>query len=117
GWRRVRSIIGCISMSSAATALLLSLACDDAELASVVITCAFFLMMLQIASWWGASGDISGRHTAALFGLMNSMGVIGGAGAQLFFGWMADVQKAKGLSGRAQWDPALYYFVVVLFIG
>jgi sugar phosphate permease len=117
GWRRVRSIIGCFSMSTAATALLLSLACNNAVLAAFVITIAFFLMMLQIATWWGAAGDISGRHTATLFGLMNSMGVIGGAGAQIFFGWMADVQKKKGLSGRAQWDPALYYFVAVLFVG
>ena len=115
--KRSRSWVGLFSMGSAGLALLASLFCDDPFVACYVIALAFLLMMLQIASWWGAVADISGNHNATLFGLMNSMGVIGGAGAQIFFGWMADVQEAKGLSGRAQWDPALYYFVVMLFVG
>ena len=52
-----------------------------------------------------------------LFGLMNSMGILGGAGAQLFVGWMADLKGSQGFSGRDQWDPALFYFVAVLFAG
>ena len=82
-----------------------------------MIALSFLVMMLLIASWWGVVSDISGGHTATLFGLMNSMGVIGGAGSQLLCGAMAKANKKLGLSGREQWDPALYYFVIVLFIG
>jgi ACS family glucarate transporter-like MFS transporter len=115
--RRTRSWIGAVSMISAAAALLGSLACDDVTAAALMIALAFFLMQLMIASWWGAVSDISGRHVATLFGLMNSTGVIGGAAAQIFFGWMADAKEAEGFSGRAQWDPALIYFVAALAAG
>lgn len=117
GKKRSRSLIGFVGLSLAGLALLASLWCESASGASIVIALAFFLLMSQIASWWGVVGDISGPHTATLFGLMNSMGIIGGMGAQVFFGWMADEKKAEGFSGRAQWDPALYYFVAVLFLG
>ena len=117
GRKRSRSWVGCFSMASAGLALLGAISCDDSEWASYMIAFAFLLMMLQIPSWWGAVSDISGNHNATLFGLMNSMGVIGGAAAQIFFGWMADAKQAQGLSGRAQWDPALYYFVAMLFVG
>ncbi len=117
GRRRARSWIGALAMIAAGMVLLGSLQCDHPTTAAVVIGIGFLLMMLQVASWWGAVGDISGRHMATLFGLMNSLGVVGGMGAQIYFGWMADVQKAKGLSGRAQWDPALYDAVIVLCVG
>jgi ACS family glucarate transporter-like MFS transporter len=117
GRRRTRSWIGAAAMLASAAALFGSLACEDVTAAALVIALAFFLMQLMIASWWGAVSDISGRHVATLFGLMNSMGVIGGAAAQIFFGWMADVKKSQGLSGRAQWDPALVYFVAALAAG
>jgi len=115
--KRSRSMLGAIAMALAALALLASIYIDNSWLASWTISLAFFLSMMQIATWWGAVADISGDHVATLFGLMNSMGIFGAVGAQIFFGWMADEMKARGLSGRAQWDPALYYFVAALLIG
>ena len=117
GRKRTRSMIGFASMGLAGLAVLASLGCADVEAAGYVLSLAFFLMMLQIASWWGAVADISGPHTATLFGLMNSMGVIGGAGAQKFTGWLVRTNKDHGLAGRAQWDPTLYFFVAALMAG
>jgi MFS transporter, ACS family, glucarate transporter len=117
GNRRVRSLIGMSAMGLSALALFGSLFCDDVSWACTLVAIAFFLSMSQIATWWGVVGDISGQHVAALFGLMNSMGIVGGVAAQVFFGSMAKAKKELGLSGRDQWDPALYYFVVVLLLG
>ena len=115
--KRSRSAIGASALFLSGLMLLSSLAFEDAVWGSVVIASAFFLMMLSIASWWGVVSDISGKHTATLFGLMNSLGVFGGGGSQYFAGWLADYNGRQGLSGRAQWDPALYWMVGVLFVG
>ncbi len=115
--KRSRSVIGVASLLFSAAALLTSLAMESAVWASVVIALAFLLGMLSIASWWGVVSDISGKHTATLFGLMNSLGVFGGGGSQYFAGWLADFNAERGLSGRAQWDPALYVMVGVLLLG
>jgi len=117
GSRRSRSLIGAVTLSLAGLALWVSISRDRALWASLVTALAFFLSMLPIASWWGAVSDISGKHVATLFGLMNSMGIVGGIGSQIFFGRMADENAAMGLSRRAQWDPAFYYYVAVLFLG
>lgn len=64
--------------------------------------------------WWSCTIGISGRHVGALFGLMNSMGVVGGALAQYIPGALADSLKAQGYSGRDQWDPIFYINLGVL---
>ena len=115
--KRSRSIIGATALFVSAIMLLGSLSFESAVATSVAIAVAFFLMMLSIASWWGVVSDISGKHTATLFGLMNSLGVFGGGGSQYFAGWLADFNKGRGLSGRDQWDPALYCMVGVLVVG
>ncbi|MCE9533242.1 MAG: MFS transporter [Planctomycetes bacterium] len=117
GKKRSRSYIGSTALFSASMALLVATHCESTLLFSLIVSLAFFLMMTQIATWWGAVSDISGMHMGTLFGLMNSMGVVGGIGAQVFFGWMADKKSKQGFTGRAQWDPALDYFVMALILG
>ena len=74
-------------------------------------------MHLQLAAWWGVVTEISGPRLGALFGLMNSMGVPGAVGSQLFLGCFADWLHDLGYSGRAQWDPAFYIYAAVLAVG
>jgi sugar phosphate permease len=115
--RRTRCWIGAASMASAAVILVLSIYLEDPRSAAVITAIAFFCMMMQIASWWGAVADISGPHVATLFGLCNSLGVIGAIASQLFFGAFADWRKEMGYLGRERWDPAFYIYGVVLLIG
>ena len=42
------------------------------------------------------------------------VGVMGALVSQGFVGFFADAQKARGLSGRAQWDPLFDVYVCVL---
>jgi hypothetical protein len=37
--------------------------------------------------------------------------------SQFFFGWFGDYQKARGLVGRDQYDPAMWVYAGVLLLG
>lgn len=81
--------------------------------ATMSCVCAF----VTLPNWWSCAIGISGRHVGALFGLMNTMGVIGGMGSQYFFGRFTDWRKAQGYEGRAQWDPAFYVDIGIILFG
>lgn len=115
--RWTRSGIGGGVFFLAALAELASIYVDSAFAASFCMTLACMAGHAHVASWWGVTGDIAGKHLGALFGLMNSLGFFGGVMSQLFFGRFADWRESLGYSGRAQWDPAIYLYAVVLMIG
>lgn len=117
GRRRIRSAIGSFAMTISGILLLVSIVFDSPFITSLFIAAAYFTMMSMISSWWGAVNDISGQHVGTLFGLVNSMGIVGGISAQIFPGWVADANAKLGLSGRPQWDPILFYLAGILFIG
>jgi hypothetical protein len=48
---------------------------------------------------------------------MNGMGGVGAMSSQFFFGWFGDYQKARGLTGRDQYDPAMWVYAAVLLLG
>lgn len=82
---------------------------------SAALACA--LSQMQVANWWSVVMAISGRHLGTLFGLMNSMGVIGAFLSPIFFGKFADWRGAQGFTGRPQWDPAYFLYAGVLLTG
>jgi len=101
----------------AATGILASIGTDSTLGASIFVALACFGVQLQVPAWWASATQVSGRHLGALFGLMNMMGAVGGIASPIFFGSSADRLKSLGFSGRAQWDPALYVYVVVALVG
>jgi sugar phosphate permease len=112
-----RRVIGCGALTLAAAALLIGVQCDSPVDAALWTSLACLSAQLQIASWWGVIGDISGKHLGALFGLMNSLGVPGAFASQVFLGHLTDWLGARGYTGRAQWDPAFYAIAWVLLLG
>jgi sugar phosphate permease len=112
-----RRLIGAGGLSLASIALCSSIYCDSPVVAASFTATAALSAQLAIASWWIVTTEISGKHLGALFGLVNSMGFPGSLGSQLFFGWFADWQHDRGLTGRAQWDPAFYVYAAVLLTG
>ncbi len=109
--------IGFVALGSAGLAMAGSIGCDSPWLAAGCCTWACFAIHVQLAAWWGVVTEISGKHLGALFGLMNSLGVPGAAGSQLFLGRFVDWLKGLGHSGREQWDPAFYIYAGVLMVG
>jgi MFS transporter, ACS family, glucarate transporter len=97
--------------------ILASIWTDSTVVASAFVAVAAFGVQLQLPSWWATATQVSGRHLGALFGMMNMMGGAGRFVAQLFVGGFADWRASLGYSGRAQWDPGLYLFVVIAMIG
>jgi ACS family glucarate transporter-like MFS transporter len=87
------------------------------EATTLLFAVAFFALNIQLAAWWAAVPDVAGPHVGALFGLLNSMGIAGGAVSPLFMGWIADQRKAQGFLGREQWDPAFWVYAGVMLLG
>jgi MFS family permease len=101
----------------ATLAILASIRIDTTTTAAVCLAVAAFGLQLALPSWWAVATVITGRNVGALFGLMNMFGSVGRIAANAWVGAMADWRKSLGYTGRAQWDPALYGFVIAALIG
>jgi MFS family permease len=112
-----RRLVGSGGLWIAAAALSISVQCETPFASALCATLAAFTSGVTLAMWWAVVTEISGRHLGALFGLMNSMGVVGAAGSQLFFGRMSDFLLGQGLTERARYDPAFYVYSGVLAAG
>jgi MFS family permease len=113
-WGRTAQAVAGTGLS--ALGILASVWTDSTGMASAFVAVAAFGAQLQLPAWWASATQVSGRHLGALFGMMNMMGGVGRL-AQILVGGMADWRKSLGYTGRAQWDPALYAYVVVALLG
>jgi nitrate/nitrite transporter NarK len=111
---RARRWLGAGAYVMAAAALAAGMLCESPRLTALFAALSVFAASCTLSSWWSCAVEISGRHIGALFGLMNSMGVFGALGSQLFFGTFAQWREQLGYQGRAQWDPAFAVCVIVL---
>ena len=112
-----RSLLGSGCVTGCALFLGATMFCDSPYVACICFALAGFCSQAQISNWWAAVMDISGKHLGALFGLMNSMGVVGGFTSPIFLGSFADYRKRLGYTGRAQWDSAFYVYAGILLFG
>jgi ACS family glucarate transporter-like MFS transporter len=97
--------------------ILASVWIDSTTTASVCMALGVFGLQLALPSWWSCATQISGRHVGAIFGLMNMFGSLGRIMASAWVGVLADWRKGLNLTGRAQWDPALYGFAGAAVVG
>jgi ACS family glucarate transporter-like MFS transporter len=117
GRRRVRCLVGATCLTIAGLAMGISQFFDRSWSAVACAALACYLIHVQLAAWWGVVSDLSGRHLGALFGLMNSMGLLGAMSSQVFLGHFVDWLGTFGYIGRAQWDPAFYIYGGLLLLG
>jgi len=114
-WGRTAQAV--VGAGLSACGIVASVWTDSTVTASAFIALVAFGVQLQLPSWWACATQVSGRHLGALFGLMNMMGGVGRMLSQLFVGSFADWRKSLGYTGRAQWDPSLYLYVVIALLG
>jgi sugar phosphate permease len=111
-----RRMLALGSYLGAALCLFLSVSVDAPAFSAVLCGLACLSLFLLLPTWWACSFEVSGKHTGALFGLLNGVGVIGAMGSQYFFGAFTDYRKAQGFTGREQWDPAFYACIGILVV-
>jgi sugar phosphate permease len=109
--------LGSGGLAVAALALTASVHVDDPVAAACLTALASFSAQVQLSAWWAVVTEISGRHVGVMFGLMNSMGVPGAVGSQLFVGHFITWLSHLGYKGRARWDPTFYVFAGALLGG
>lgn len=112
-----RRIMGFGFLAAAAIFLAASVFCESPLAASLCAAAACACSHSQQANWWSMVMAVSGPHLGALFGLMNSMGVVGAFSSPIFFGRFVDWRVAHGFAQRAAWDPAFFLYAAVLFAG
>lgn len=115
GIGRKRLIGGC-SFFLASAMLACGLLSENPWLASFFAAMSCFATQTTQPLWWTCAIGISGKHTGALFGLMNSVGVFGALSSQYLVGLLADLLGERGFTGRDQWDPIFYINMGVLVV-
>jgi MFS family permease len=114
-WGRTAQAV--VGAGIAAFGIVASVWADSTETAAAFIALVAFGVQLQLPSWWATATQVSGRHLGAIFGLMNMLSGLGRILSQLFVGSFADWRRSLGYTGRAQWDPCLYLYVLVALTG
>lgn len=102
-----KSIVGTGAFSVAALAMLAAAMTNSVEWKTVWLGITCLGIHMHAAAWWGMNSAISGRHVAAVFGVINSLGALGGACSQLLFGSLP----------RESWEQAFYVASALLFVG
>jgi sugar phosphate permease len=112
-----RRLLGVLSLLSAALAMAVSIHFDEPWLAAGCAAWACLAVHLQLPACWSVVTEVSGPHVGAIWGLINTMGVPGAIGSQLFLGYFVDHLDKLGYVGREQWDPAYHVYAGFLLIG
>ena len=78
---------------------------------------ALFFVQLGIPTWWAAVANISGRHGAAMWGLMNSLAGLAVMATTTLVGKFLDHRLAAGLPAADCWGPIFDGVGIALAIG
>jgi sugar phosphate permease len=114
--QRARQRICFVSYGAAGLFLAASIVVDAPVLSALCAAVSCLAMFSYQAHWWASVIQLSGKHLGAMFGLLNGVGVFGAMTSQFLFGALADWRKGLGYTGRQQWDPLFYMYVVVLLL-
>lgn len=99
GTRWTRSSVGACAFALGAAGMLAGAESETALATSLWFSLACFGIHTHGGAYWGVAADIGGRHMAAMFGLINSCGVIGAAGGQIAFGYIPQTYWQQAFGG------------------
>lgn len=95
--RWARSVVGGAGKLIAAFLVYLSFQVPDGRVAMVVLMAARFFGDWSLPTQWGTITDMGGRGTATLFGVVNTVGAIGGFAAGPCLGYLKEHYDWQGL--------------------
>jgi MFS transporter, ACS family, glucarate transporter len=90
---------------------------EHALTASLLCAAALFCLQVSIPTWWTVVAEISGRHGAAMFGLMNGMGGLGVMALNFLVGRIVDAGKESGTPLIEVWRPVFDGVAIGLVVG
>jgi nitrate/nitrite transporter NarK len=95
--RWARSAVACTGKSLGAVLVFLSIQADDGRLIMFVLVAARVFSDWSLPTQWAAVTDMGGRAAATLFGIVNTVGIIGGVAAGPVFGYLNETYGPHGL--------------------
>jgi MFS family permease len=114
-WRR--RFCGAIPLFLAAACVAGVRHSPSALVATACNALALFCVQLAIPTWWTVVAEISGRHGASMFGLMNSLGGLGLMATTQLAGWFVDLREQQGWPPRLCWNGVFDGVAIGLAIG
>ena len=90
---------------------------DSAWAVTLCTASAVFFMQAAIPTWWAVVAEISGRHGAAMWGLMNSMALFGVMAVNVLVGWYVDFREAQNYPLLSAWGHVFGAVTVALALG
>jgi sugar phosphate permease len=112
-----RRLCGASMLLMAALCLLCVRYSTHAMIASLFCSAALFFLQISIPTWWTVVAEISGKHGAAMFGLMNGMGGLGIMVLNALVGRVVEFRKAAGMTQIESWSPVFDGVAVGLLVG
>jgi MFS family permease len=74
-------------------------------------------IQMSVPTWWTVVSEISGRHGASMWGLMNSMGGLCVMVTTFFIGWFVQHRKDLHYSAMDVWNPIFVAMGCLLLVG
>jgi MFS family permease len=101
-----RSLCGCACLFVAGLAALSVRFTGDSTVGVTLCNfVALLFMQAGVPTWWSVVAEVSGRHGAAMWGLMNSMASLGLVGANVLVGRLVDSRQKAGMDALHAWAP------------
>ena len=90
---------------------------QSVELATLCNVSALFFVQLAVPTWWTVVAEISGKHGASMWGLMNSMGGAGVIGTTYLIGKFLAAGEKASETPLVRWTPVFDCVAGLLVIG
>jgi MFS family permease len=90
---------------------------ESALAATLCNASALFCLQVSIPTWWTVVAEISGKHGAAMFGLMNGLGGVGVLVMNLLVGPVVDAREKLDIARIEVWRPVFAGIALSLACG
>lgn len=90
---------------------------ERAIVATLCNSAALFFLQISMPTWWTVVAEISGKHGASMWGLMNSLGGLGVFVMNWLVGRIVDVGEQAGLPKLECWRPVFDGVAIALAVG
>jgi MFS family permease len=112
-----RRLVGGGALFLSALSMLAVPHAESAMVATICNACAGFFVQFSVPTWWTVVSEISGKHGAAMWGLMNSMGGVGVIATTGLVGWFVSSREKLGAAPLDCWNPVFNGVGLLLLAG